>query len=110
MKTFALLFVFACSSVALLDNSAEAASPRHSFQSLNAKQLASPFRVKPGTINGLNPQPLPPRYISPSKFSRPGTLNGLNPQPLPPRWMGSSLRIKPGTINGLNPQPLPPRW
>lgn len=71
MKTLALIFAVACSSVALLDNSAEAATPR---------------LVKPGTAIGINPQPLPPRVLSSRFRLNPGTLKGLNPQPLPPRF------------------------
>ena len=70
MKTFALLFAVACSSLALLDNSAEAATPRTAFQITN-----------PATLKGLNPQPLPPRW----RPTNPGTNIGINPQPLPPR-------------------------
>lgn len=33
----------------------------------------------------------------------PGIAIGLNPQPLPPRWVNPLVRV------GLNPQPLPPR-
>lgn len=38
----------------------------------------------PGTIRGLNPQPLPPRTTT--RFTNPGSIRALNPQPLPPRW------------------------
>jgi hypothetical protein len=38
----------------------------------------------PGTIRGLNPQPLPPRTLS--RFTNPWSARALNPQPLPPRW------------------------
>ncbi len=70
MKTLALIFAVACSSVALLDNSAEAAAPRTTLKLTN-----------PGTLKGLNPQPLPPRW----RLGNPGTNIGINPQPLPPR-------------------------
>jgi len=41
------------------------------------------------------------------RIVNPGTIRGLNPQPLPPKWL---LFVNPGTIRGLNPQPLPPRF
>ncbi|MGE0701951.1 MAG: hypothetical protein AB7O57_22830 [Hyphomicrobiaceae bacterium] len=42
---------------------------------------------------GLNPQPLPPRYLSlTSLFSR-WNIAALNPQPLPPRWLSSFFRF-----------------
>ena len=59
-----------------------------------ASAQAAGFGLRPGTINSLNPQPLPPRWNSASiwssrfamagGFKRPGPLNQLNPQPLPP--------------------------
>jgi len=79
MKTFALLFASVCLSVALLDNCAEAAAPRPLFQA--GPSLGSNLGMKM-----LNPQPLPPRYIGPSRRFNPGSKIGLNPQPLPPRY------------------------
>ena len=70
MKTFVLLFAVACSSVTLLSDSAEAAPPKTSL-----------ILTNPGTLKGLNPQPLPPRW----RLGNPGSKIGLNPQPLPPR-------------------------
>lgn len=49
----------------------------------------------------LNPQPLPPRWLSP--YSPAGKVM-LNPQPPPPRTSGG-----PFDKVLLNPQPLPPR-
>jgi hypothetical protein len=45
---------------------------------------AGPVIRNPGTIRGLNPQPLPPRTVN--RFTNPGSIRALNPQPLPPRW------------------------
>jgi hypothetical protein len=39
----------------------------------------------PGSKVMLNPQPLPPRYLTPFQRFNPGTKVMLNPQPLPPR-------------------------
>ena len=80
MKTFALLFAIACASLTMLDNSAEAATPR--FLSSAPVGLSNPV-----TKIGLNPQPLPPRYLTFSKRFNPGGKVSLNPQPLPPRLL-----------------------
>lgn len=45
---------------------------------------AGRFIQNPGTIRGLNPQPLPPR--AGGRFTNPLAARALNPQPLPPRW------------------------
>lgn len=84
MKTFALLFTLVCSSVALLEHSAEAATPRP----LNLKQfqVGASKISNPGNKVMLNPQPLPPRYLTPYQRFNPGAKVMLNPQPLPPRF------------------------
>jgi hypothetical protein len=93
MKTFALIFALTCSSLAMLNNSAEAAAPQSVFSVGKQFGLGNNSGLK-----SLNPQPLPPRW----KFN-PNT-KALNPQPLPPRWS-----VNPG-LKSLNPQPLPPRY
>lgn len=56
--------------------------------SVTSAAAAGPGFVNPGTIRGLNPQPLPPRW----QLTNPGTIRGLNPQPLPPRTIGGLRR------------------
>ena len=77
MKTFSLLFALGCSSLVLLEDSAQAA-PRLALSAWSGLS-------NPATKIGLNPQPLPPRWNPPSRFINPGSKVGLNPQPLPPR-------------------------
>ena len=89
------------------------------------KMLTQPA-VTPGTLQSLNPQPLPPAgsAIKPIQgtginqiATTPGALQSLNPQPLPPA--GSAIKLiqctcinqiatTPGALQSLNPQPLPP--
>ena len=71
--------------------SAEAAARRHNplltqgiiFVGGNPPDIAGGTL---GDLVSLNPQPLPPRYVPPNKFSfsSPGDVVTLNPQPEPP--------------------------
>jgi len=76
MKTLVLMFALGCSSLALLDSTAEAAASKSTLKLTN-----------PGSLKSLNPQPLPPRW----QPVNPLLLKGLNPQPLPPRWNSKML-------------------
>lgn len=86
MKTTVWVFAMGCASVALLASSATAAPPRR-LPSANLKfgAVASTPFSSVGSKVSLNPQPLPPRYLTPSRRLNPGLKVGLNPQPLPPR-------------------------
>jgi hypothetical protein len=75
-----------------------------------AARAEGPVVLHRGNIAALNPQPLPPRYLSlyRIRYGLGGTVS-LNPQPLPPRWIGAKNLPRPGGAVSLNPQPLPPK-
>lgn len=77
-------FVFASlllSSVAALAGTAEAAG------TLGSQSSIIVVGGRPGSLQSLNPQPLPPRWLGTL-----GDMRSLNPQPLPPRFLGSFTR------------------
>jgi hypothetical protein len=83
-KAFGVASIFAVTLLAL------------SFGSGSA-EAGGPVLLKRANIAALNPQPLPPRWITIKNLPRPGGPVYLNPQPLPPRWLFISpyqLRLK----------------
>jgi hypothetical protein len=65
---------------------------------------------KPGSTRGFDPQPDPPRVFVANQFSTGFDEVALNPQPLPPRYVSGfdPQPEPPGTIRGVSPQPIPP--
>jgi hypothetical protein len=72
--------------------------------------------LKPGSSQGFNPQPDPPKFMTGVGKLRPGTTQGFNPQPEPPGQRGGAANVmrtktgivSAGTTKGFNPQPEPP--
>ncbi|MGZ3411649.1 MAG: hypothetical protein ACXWJ0_07900 [Xanthobacteraceae bacterium] len=67
----------------------------------------------PGNQVTINPQPLPPKYMTGNGpvGGDPGSKVTINPQPLPPKYMTGNgpLGGDPGNKASINPQPLPPK-